>query len=78
MPSMTRRHLHTRIREHLAVRTSAIYRHRDKCQPQWDVCVLATARDVVDLQMREAVLIQTYRPSLNNREEIASFRILGT
>ena len=73
---MTRRHLHTKIREHLTIRTSPIYNHRDKCQPQRDICVLSTARDVVDLQLKEAMLIQSQQPTLNNRDEIAHFRLL--
>jgi hypothetical protein len=74
---MTRRHLHTRIREHFTIRTSPVYGHRDKCHPQWDISILATARDVVDLQMKEAMLIQSHRPTLNNRDEIANFRFLA-
>ena len=73
---MTRRHLHIRIREHLTIRTSPVYNHRTKCQSQWDICVLSTARDVVDLQLKEAMLIQSQQPALNNRDEIAHFRLL--
>lgn len=74
---MTTRWLHIRIREHMTRESSPVKQHAVRCNSQWAVTVMATAGgSVANLQMTEALLIRQHNPSLNNRFEIASLKLL--
>ena len=73
----TRRKLHTRVREHLTMKSSAIHQHKTSFpQATWGITVINHAKDPVDLRIREALQIATKKPTLNNKEEIRNFRLL--
>ena len=66
----TIRHLHTRIKEHLTSRVSAVYTHAQQCSGQFTVRILARARDETDLRIKEAIYITRNLPELNQKEEM--------
>jgi hypothetical protein len=53
-----------------------VKQHQNTCRSQWDVTVVANARSVTELQIKEAIMIKTMRPTLNNRDEIASLQLI--
>jgi hypothetical protein len=73
---MTTRSLHLRVREHLTRRSSSVKQHETVCGSQWDVKVIASARSITELQIKEALLINEQKPCLNNRNEAASLPIV--
>jgi len=73
---MTTRMLHTRVREHLTRPASAVKQHGIECRSPWEVNVLSTAGSTLDLQLKEALLIEQRRPRLNNRNEMPSLKII--
>jgi hypothetical protein len=75
--SSTSRELHTRVKEHNTRSQSMIYQHRLSCHGVWATAVLAQAKDLVDLRLREAVLIRKFTPPLNNRDEISDSIMFG-
>ena len=65
----TIRFLHVRIREHLTVRSSPVFRHSILCPGQFKTSVLRSAKDPVDLRFSEALEIRSRCPSLNTQED---------
>ena len=65
----TKRPLHQRIKEHLRMATSAIFNHRLSCSGSFSTKVLSSAKDCIDLRIREALFISSRRPTLNGRDE---------
>ena len=73
----TTRNLHQRIKEHFISTSSAIYKHskehRDSNQENWIFKIIASEKDVVDLRLKEGLLIAREKPKLNSREEMKQF-----
>lgn len=68
----TKRHLHTRIKEHLTRDDSAIKRHAGQCMNSnnWSINIITTARDLIDLRIKEAYWIKQRNPKLNGKLEL--------
>ena len=65
----TIRTLHTRVREHHRMESFAVFKHNRSCGGQFSTQVIVTAKDPVELRLKEAIAISTKRPSLNDRDE---------
>ena len=72
----TSRFLHTRINEHLKQRQSAVFQHTLVCKSTWKTYVIKKCRDTTDMQISEAYAIDQQKPTLNDRDELAPFRLL--
>jgi hypothetical protein len=73
----TIRHLHTRIIEHLRTdRNSSIFKHIETCQnsDNYSIRTLAQDRDVINLRIREGILIHERKPQINSRDELSEFK----
>ncbi len=67
----TVRHLHQRVREHLTGPESAIHGHLQyHVGATWNIEVIASERDIVDLRIAEALHISRRKPALNSKDEI--------
>ena len=83
----TVRHLHERLEEHLSVpskrSSSSVHRHVTRClgreatSSDIAVSILASDPDPVNLRLREQLLINRLKPSINSREEYAAFSHLA-
>jgi hypothetical protein len=69
----TTRHLHERVREHVATgQGSTIHEHLTNCGggvAQVQVRILVRERDEVNVRLREAIIIKRRRPELNTRND---------
>jgi GIY-YIG catalytic domain len=65
----TIRPLHTRIKEHLTLKTSSVLTHHKQCQAELTYNILATDNDAIKLRFKEAMLIHKHNASINNRAE---------
>jgi hypothetical protein len=73
----TKRWLHLRVREHLTMDTSAVYKHKMHCPTaQWEISILAKAKDLVDLRIKEYTHIRQKKPQLNNKEDTNLYCLL--
>jgi hypothetical protein len=72
----TERPLHVRIKEHHSLHISAILQHKLICNRQWVTRILANGKDVTDLRLKEAILINSKQPSLNRKEEVSPFHLV--
>jgi hypothetical protein len=72
----TKRHLHIRTREHVTSKQSSVFRHTQNCHGEWVVNILAKGRDLVDLALKEGIKIRSLQPSLNNKEEVLSMKLV--
>jgi hypothetical protein len=70
------RHLHIRYKEHLTHKASAIYNHLLTCNGSMIVSVLASDHNVQRMRMKEALLINELKPSLNTKNELFGSHIL--
>jgi hypothetical protein len=72
----TKRQLHIRVREHVQIKKSPVHQHTQNCHGAWSVSILAKARDLVDLALKEGIKIRSLHPSLNNKEEVLSMKLV--
>lgn len=68
----TLRCLHTRIQEHNKNNGSSIFQHSQVCGGNYTISVLAKENDLVNLRIREGILIQKLKPSINSKTELCS------
>jgi hypothetical protein len=72
----TERQLHIRIKEHYSLHSSALFQHRLLCNGTLSTTILSNSRDLTDLRLREAILINSLHPSLNRKEEVQPFHLV--
>lgn len=73
----TKRFLHIRVAEHFSRNDSAIKKHATSCMGLgWTFKIIASSRDLVDLRIQEAYLINLKQPSLNNKGELIPMGLL--
>ena len=76
----TIRSLHVRLKEHLTRKESSVFRHKQLCSPKdifpFEISILASDNDNINLRLREAMYIKKLRPDLNNREECNEYQSL--
>jgi predicted GIY-YIG superfamily endonuclease len=72
----TLRNLHIRINEHHNLRSSAMFQHRLVCQGEWITSFISRGKDVTDLRLKEAILINSKRLMLNKKEEADYFQLV--
>jgi hypothetical protein len=72
----TRRHLHTRIKEHLTLSSSSVYSHRSVCGNDWIISILSSCRNVTDLRIKEALHIKDSHPKLNKKEDLLKLSVI--
>jgi hypothetical protein len=74
----TKRYMHTRVKEHLSIRTSTIFKHSLTCRAKWKFEIIASSTSVSDLRIKEAILINEMAPTLNVKEDLFSLRLVNT
>jgi uncharacterized protein with PIN domain len=72
----TFRHLHTRVKEHLTMKTSSVFLHSSTCGGTWNVSVLARNDTVANMRMKEAIFIKDRKPQLNKKEDLLRLAII--
>jgi hypothetical protein len=72
----TERTLHVRIKEHHSLHSSAILQHKLLCNQKWRTKIIANGKDLTDLRMKEAILINEAHPSLNRKDEVIPFHLV--
>ena len=66
----TIRTLHTRIKEHLTISSSSVFKHLQHCQTHSiSTHILAKDRDTLNLRLKEAIFIRKFRPTINSKAE---------
>ena len=65
----TTRALHNRVREHLQMENSSVFKHRKKCASTFCVKVIARDNNANRLRFKEAIYIQEKCPKMNNKVE---------
>jgi hypothetical protein len=70
------RHLHTRYKEHLTHKSSAVYAHNQTCIGTMSVSVLASDVNIQRMRVKEALLIKQIKPSLNTKDDLFGAHIL--
>ena len=75
----TIRHLHQRVKEHLTDRRSSVGKHLQLCQSSSisksiQTEIIASDHDEANLRLREAILINRIKPTINSREEASELR----
>lgn len=73
----TYRALHIRIKEHMNLRNSPIYKHNIICtaNPKWNFQVINHCSNVINLRIRESLIISQSQPSLNTKEDFDFFYV---
>ena len=73
----SKRSLHARINEHLHPAPSqtktAIHEHIHSCPQNYEIRIKDVGRDCVDARLREAIYINSEKPSLNKRDVLAQW-----
>jgi hypothetical protein len=46
------------------------------CDEKWTTKIIANGKDLTDLRMKEAILINQHHPSLNRKEEVNHFNLV--
>jgi hypothetical protein len=80
----TVRTLHIRLAEHLRDMNSSIHKHLQNCidenqegiHTKLRVKILATENDIINLRIKEAILIKQRHPQMNSREEMREIQLL--
>jgi uncharacterized protein YlxP (DUF503 family) len=72
----TKRHLHTRIKEHFTLSSSAVFSHKSVCRNEWTVSILSSCRNVADLRIKEAIHIKDSHPKLNKKEDLLKLSVI--
>jgi predicted GIY-YIG superfamily endonuclease len=72
----TERALHIRVKEHHSLHNSAMFQHRLLCDGVWTTRIIANGKDLTDLRLKEAILINQRHPSLNKKEEVKHFELV--
>jgi hypothetical protein len=70
------RHLHIRYKEHLTHKSSIIYVHNLSCNGTMSVSVLASDQNIQRMRLKEAILINERKPSLNTKNDLFGPHIL--
>ena len=73
----TIRALHHRIKEHLTISSSSVFKHLQLCKNNTNsisIEIIGSDPDDANLRLREAMLIKKWHPSLNSREELNELR----
>ena len=65
----TKRPLHQRIKEHYQSPASSIYNHRNICEANFEVIIIATDHKINRLRLKEAIVIRDNNPAINNKSE---------
>jgi hypothetical protein len=72
----TYRAMHVRIKEHTNLRNSPIFKHNLTCQPKnWKFQMVNKCENVIDLRIRESILIAQDKPNLNTKDDFNLFDI---
>jgi hypothetical protein len=71
----TFRALHIRLKEHMSLPSSPIFKHNSSCKSSWNFKVLYSDNNVINLRIKEALLITSKKPSLNTKEDFQIFVI---
>ena len=66
----TIRPLHIRVREHLSDENSSVFKHRQQCKANFQFRVELVENDVINLRLKEALLIKKNQPPINSRVEL--------
>jgi hypothetical protein len=72
----TIRPLHMRIKEHHNLTSSSIFEHKLICNGNWRVNIGARGNDLIDLRLKEAIMIDDFCPTLNRKEEVKPFHLV--
>ena len=67
----TIRPLHIRVREHLRDENSSVFKHHQICKAEFQVRIELIDNDVINLRLKEALLIRRKQPPMNNRVELS-------
>jgi hypothetical protein len=68
----TYRPLHLRIKEHINIKSSPIHRHTLTCKSTWTTNIIAREHNIINLRIKEALLIAINKPTLNTKEDFQS------
>ena len=73
----TVRPLHARFKEHTTSPSSSVFKHIQTCKVQHsdiNIDILAHDHYNTNLRLREAFIINKYKPTINSRTELDSYR----